>query len=80
MKLVLAIEFTDIARAASKDIDVSLSPVFGTITPVTGDLVRFPGQPLLFIVASRLWHAKDRDNVELRVILDLHSHQTLSLA
>jgi hypothetical protein len=79
MKLKISIEFSDAARAASKDIDVELIPFLGGITPVQGDLVRFPGQPLLFIVAGRLWQVTDRDNVELRVMLDLHASQPLTV-
>lgn len=79
MPLSISIEFTDAARAAAKDIAVGLVPVFAAVTPVKGDLVQFPGQPLLFVVAGRIWKAKDANNVELRVMLDLHDHQPLSV-
>lgn len=79
MKLSISIEFSDAARAAAKDINVGLVPAFGAVTPVQGDLVQFPGQPLLFVVVARIWQPKDQENVELRVMLDLHSHQPLSI-
>lgn len=78
MELAVQIEFTDAARAAAKDIETNLAPAFGAITPMTGDIVQLPGQPLLFVVAARLWHAKDKENVALHVMLDLHDQQPLA--
>ncbi|WP_420996339.1 hypothetical protein ACKI2N_012795 [Cupriavidus sp. 30B13] len=78
MKLDISIEFTPQAEVAAKDIALDLAPYFGAHIPVTGDLVRFPGLGIFFVVAGRVWQGIDRDNVELRVMLDLHDRQPLA--
>ncbi|AJG19694.1 hypothetical protein RR42_m2302 [Cupriavidus basilensis] len=36
-----------------------------------GDLIQFPGQPIIFVVIGRVWQPRNPDNVELRIMLDL---------
>ncbi|WP_141639916.1 hypothetical protein [Cupriavidus basilensis] len=71
MKLTITLEFSPAAQAAASDIDLDLTPHTGAITPVIGDLIQFPGQPIVFVVIGRIWQPRDPDNVELRIMLDL---------
>lgn len=71
MKLTITLEFTPAAQAAARDIDLDLTPHTGAITPVIGDLIQFPGQPIIFVVIGRVWQPRNPDNVELRIMLDL---------
>ncbi|GAB7546740.1 hypothetical protein [Cupriavidus sp. CuC1] len=71
MKLTITLEFTPAAQAAARDIDLDLTPHTGALTPVIGDLIQFPGQPIIFVVIGRMWQPRAPDNVELRIMLDL---------
>ncbi len=71
MKLTITLEFTPAAQAAARDIALDLTPHTGAIAPVIGDLIQFPGQPIIFVVIGRIWQPRDPDNVELRIMLDL---------